>query len=187
MMWSRIFFCLCRSIRSSLIYYVDQNLFFEELPVVNSQSLQFFYLFIFLAVASSLSFQMAWPYYDGMRNTTPNPHCSALSVFPRQQSPTIWKALIPQFLSLSSNGFLHCPSFIRFFFFFQHCLSFYSLRHFLCFFCALVQFSLLFFPFLIFFTLGTYYITILFHLLFSILFISSCGHFILFPAGFVIF
>lgn len=53
------------------------------------------------AVVSSkafpLSFQTAWQRYDGMLNTTPNPHCSALSVFPRQQSPTIWTALVPQF------------------------------------------------------------------------------------------
>lgn len=81
-----------------------------------------------LAVAPSLSFQMAWPYYDGMRNTTPNPHCSALSVFPRQQSPTIWKALIPPFLSLSSNGFLLCPSPISFLSFSN--VSLFILRHF---------------------------------------------------------
>lgn len=63
------------------------------------------------AAASLLSFQMAWPYYDGIQNATPNPHCSALSVFPRQQSLTIWKALILQFLLFLSNGFLSCLDF----------------------------------------------------------------------------
>lgn len=97
---------------SSLMCNVDQKCIFyvASCSEFSVPAVFCFFSSFFLAVASLLSFQMAWPYYDGMRNTTPNPHCSALSVFPRQQSPTIWKALIPQFLSLSSNGFLHCLS-----------------------------------------------------------------------------
>lgn len=94
------------------------------------------------------SFQMARPYYDGMRNTTPNPHCSALSVFPRQQSPTIWKALIPQFLSFSSNGFLLCP-FLVSFLFLSLLFLFLCKDIFLKTFCALIWSPLslrLFFP-----------------------------------------
>lgn len=142
---------------------------FEELPAVNCQPLSF------LAVALSLRFQMARPYYDGLRNTTPNPHCSALSVFPRQQSPTIWKVLIPQFHSFSSNGFLLCP--------FPHLIFFFiSLTSFLNFFMLqfdLLSFSLSFvvapFSCAFHFKYLLYYHTL--HLLSFVLFLSSRGHF----------
>lgn len=130
---------------SSLMCNVDQKCIFyvAACSEFSVPAVFCFFSSFFLAVASLLGFQMAWPYYDGMRNTTPNPHCSALSVFPRQQSPTIWKALIPQFLSLSSNGFLHCLSPISFSF----CtVSLFILWHFflsfLLPFCSLIWFSL---------------------------------------------
>lgn len=83
---------------------------------------------------------------DGTWTTTPNPHCSALSVFLWQQSPTIWRSLIPR---IPLMAFLHRPTRLilvsRVFFF-----LFTSPRS--------------------FFTWSTYLITILFHLLSIILF-----------------
>lgn len=145
----------------------------------------------FLAVASLLSFQMARPHYDVMRNATPNPLCSALSVFPRQQSPTIWKALIPQFLSLCSNGFLLCPSPSHFLWVPLLILVWQNIYIYIFFPSFLYLVMLLFdspvlphfslWLFCTLFTWSTYHITIFFHLLSAFLFLSSCGHFHLVP------
>lgn len=99
--------------------------------------------------------------WDVMWTTTPNPHCSALSVFLWQQSPTIWRSLIPR---IPLMAFLHRPT----------RLILVS-RVFFCFFLFTSPRS--------FFTWSTYLITILFHLL-SIILFFFLSFFVLFPAAF---
>lgn len=117
---------------------------------------------------------MAWPCYDGLWNTTPNPHCSPLYV------TAVSYHLEGPHPPLSLNGFSTVLPPFRFLCCFDHA-EFSFIHSDISFFVIWFD-CVSYFPFYqCLFTLSTYHITILFFLFTFILLFPSVFVFTLFP------